>query len=661
MYAKVILSKISPYVDKLFTYSIPQEIIGLQIGSQVLVPFGKRSEVGYVVELSQSLDEGIVTKNIAEIRGDSPFFTKYTVDLARWMSGHYCSLFGTALRTLMPPGTAEFERPRGKKRFSYSPVQDNGKRYKVDSRILESFSGRLDNGNKQILLYGGSVNDRRKIYIELCKHYLSAGKTAIVLLPDIQENDPALLEYMEDFGEDACLIHSALKDKDRRARWLSVMSGKARLVIGTRNALFAPVRNLGLVIIEGEEEFTYKQEQNPKYHAREAAIHICKSAGALFVAGSSYPSIETYYGAATGEFDINRLGDPAHSAKTEIIDMRTEKRGKSWFFSEKLLSIIETAVSKDEKVFVFLNRRGYSPFLICTDCGTTLECPNCSVSLSYHLADKRFHCHICGHSVEMTLNCPSCRSSNIRFMGSGTQKIEAELAKSFPKIPMIRIDKDNSAEIKKSGEAPPDITNYQIVVGTKMALRSIRAQKFAVVAVVSADSALNMPDFRAAEETFRTLSSLKEVAGQSDDTEAILAVQTYNREHYLFEYFEKTDVEGFYSKQIEERQQMAYPPFSDLINIFVYAVEEKSAQAASTELANMLRRKLTPAMTLLGPARNHLSKVKGMFRWQLLIKGHDLDIIKADIKASSIAIMQYARKNKQPVRVSVDVDPIEIY
>lgn len=640
MYAQIILAKVNAYTDRFYTYSIPEELSSsAKVGMQVLVEFGKKKAVGYIVKISDIADESIgKIKPIVEIRGEVPFFSPETVEIAEWMAFYYCAGFSQSLKTMLMPGIESFERPGGKKRFNPIKVKISGSQMDV------------------------RANDINKDYIKEAKKVLISGKSVIILFPEIDQNSDLILECKKIFGDTMAVLHSSMTVKDRAKEWERIYREEAKTVIGTRNALFAPVKDLGLIIIVQEEEFTYKSEQNPKYHARETAKFICDKNKTPLLLVSSCPTVETFYNSDKGKYSLIKL-ENKESIKfptIEIIDMkRDEKAGNT--ISRKLIDEIRTAMQNGKRTAVLINRRGYSPFVMCAGCGNTMECPNCSISLAYHTEDKSLHCIKCGFKQTVRSVCPKCLSSNLRFIGSGTQKIESDISRFFPKTKIFRLDSDLA---KTRGAVEKVIEGFgkekdSILIGTRMIEKALDRFEVGLVAIASADSLLNSPDFRAAEETFKMIH---DICGFSNNikTPGKVLIQTYNPEHYAIAYAKNNDYNGFYKREIEQRSAQKYPPFGNLINIFLYGADDICVRNVAEEILKGLE-PLPQNIIVLGPQQAGISRVRGSVKWQILIKGPNLDIIKRKLKESAGQAIIIGKKNfGRRIRISIDVDPITV-
>ena len=646
-YAQVVLSKVSPGTDKEYSYKIPQ---GLQskasVGLQVLIPFGRARAVGYITKLLNEAPQDIkYLKEILAFRSEFPIFSSRSVDTARWLSGYYCCLFGSALRLFLPPGIEANEKISGKKRII---IEGSGS--KVQSPRLKAEAENC----KPVLLFNMGPTKRINYYIEETKVTLSGDRDVTLLLPEIGHENRIIESFKENFGDLVAVIHSNMSEKERFEEWSRISSGKARIAIGTRSAVFAPVNDPGLIIIDEESEFTYKSEQTPKYHVREVALFLAKESASKVILSSSNPSVESFYRAKTGVYLLKEDADGKKEEETEIsiVDVKEERSRQ---LSLRLKEEIGKALEAKEPIMLIQNRRGYAPFLVCNSCGNAIECPNCSLSLAYHSPDSSIRCNRCGFISAQKIACPKCLSHSINYFGAGTQKIESEIGRLFPGIKTIRIDKDNISSKKSANIALEAFVEdeAQVLIGTQMILKALPKKKFGLVAVISADASLNCPDFRAAESTFDFLFQLH--GGSSDlIPPRKVIIQTLNPQHYAIICAVEHDYNKFYETEIASRRDFGYPPFSSLINIVFSGKDREAVHQKALSFSGELKA-VYKDIEILGPVKAPIEKLRGMTRYQMLIKGKDLDMIKVRLKAG---IKEFA-KDKE-VRVNVDVDPANL-
>ena len=553
----------------------------------------------------------------------------------------------------MPPGIEACEKVSGKRRINIEGSPSTGlgaSKFQVSSSKLKAGEDEV----KPVLLFNMGITKRIGYYIEEAQKTLSEGKDVILLLPEIGHENKIIESFKEKFMDLVAVIHSNMSEKEKYEEWSKIYSGKAKIAIGTRSAVFAPVKAHGLIIIDEESEFTYKSEQTPKYHVREVALFMSKREGSRIILSSSNPSIESFYRAKNGDYEIKEKPQVKNEIQTEVsvVDVKEERSRQ---LSLKLKEEIRNALEAKEPVMLIQNRRGYAPFLVCNSCGNPIECPNCSLSLAYHSPDSSIRCHRCGFVSEQKILCPKCLSHSINYFGAGTQKIESEIGKLFSGIKTIRIDKDNINSKKGAGIALEAFVEdeAQILIGTQMVLKALPKKKFGLVAVISADASLNCPDFRAAESTFDFIYQITNGTGDFIAPRKAI-IQTLNPQHYAITCAAEGDYNKFYETEIRSRQDFGYPPFSSLINIVLSGKDKDVVHKKAVEFCRGLKAGHKD-VEILGPVRAPIEKLKGRTRYQMLIKGRDLDMIKIELKS---AIRKFA-KDKE-VRISVDVDPANL-
>ena len=489
---------------------------------------------------------------------------------------------------------------------------------------------------KTILLHGVTGSGKTEVYLQAISNVLQEGKQAIVLVPEISLTPQTLERFRKRFGSQIAVLHSHLSLGERYDQWRKIREGRVNIVIGARSALFAPLPNLGIIIIDEEHETSYKQEENPKYHARAVAKKRAELVGGILVLGTATPSIETYYRAQMGDYIYVQLSsrvDDRPLPEVEVVDMRLElQQGNRSVFSASLAQAIENRLDKGEQTILFLNRRGFSTFVLCRECGLVLSCPHCAVSLTYHSKGNLLKCHYCHYQERVPDICPRCQSRYIRYFGTGTQKVEEELHKRFPNAKILRMDMDTTRKKDAHKEMLGKFAarEVDILLGTQMIAKGLDFPLVTLVGVITADTLLNFPDFRGAEKTFQLLTQVAGRAGRGNLVGKVI-VQTYCPEHYSITNAQKHDFLTFYQQEVEYRRQLEYPPFSYLANIIIKGEEEKVTIDKAEEIAHQLR-SLVQDTQILGPVPAPLSKIKKQYRWQLILKSKSLDALREDLK-----------------------------
>jgi primosomal protein N' (replication factor Y) len=475
------------------------------------------------------------------------------------------------------------------------------------------------------LLQGVTGSGKTEIYLKAIDAALAMGSGALMLVPEIGLTPAVAGQFHHRFGDRVAILHSGIHDSERAQEWRRIRSGQAKVVVATRSGVFAPVRDLGLIIVDEEHDQSYKQQETPRYHGRDVAIVRARDRGAVVVLGSATPSLESRYNADRGKYELLRLPERVASRpmpEVQVIDARQEflETRKQATFSRALIDAVTERLENGEQSMLLLNRRGFSSFMTCRACGERLECPNCSVTLTFHRRDRRMLCHYCNFSSRVPERCPKCDSNHIQFLGLGSERVEDELHGAFPRARIARIDRDTTGG-KRDYEAilaKFRAGEFDILVGTQMIAKGHDIPNVTLVGIVSADTGLGLPDFRAAERTFQLLTQAAGRAGRGT-TPGIVLMQTINPDHYAIRFAAEQDYEKFYAKELEFRRLMHYPPFGALANVIVRSTREEEALERSAALGRLLN----PAgegVKILGPAAASLARLKNEYRYQMLIK-----------------------------------------
>lgn len=537
-------------------------------------------------------------------------------------------------------------------------------RQQVDA--IESIKRMYNSGIREVLVHGVTGSGKTEVYMRLIGETIKRGKKAIVLVPEISLTPQMVEWYHKRFRNRAALFHSRLSPGERLDQWEGIRRGEFDVAIGARSAVFAPFEDIGLIIIDEEHEHTYKSESSPRYHARDIARERCRYYNALLVLGSATPSLETYYRAVKGDIGIVRLSQRVESRplpQVEIVDMREELReGNRSIFSRQLKEEMERVLARGEQIMLLLNRRGYSTCVSCRDCGTVIKCPHCDISLTYHRQDNRLICHYCGYREMMPKKCKDCNSRRIKYMGLGTQKLEKEVERLFPGIRVLRMDVDSTRRKGAHFEILRAFKNREadILLGTQMIAKGLDFPGVTLVGVVLADFNLNLPDFRAAEKSFQLLTQVAGRAGRGNRPGKVI-IQTYSPSHYSIEAAKSQQYGDFYQNEITIREQFGYPPFTRLINILITGEQLGDVAGCCEKMKVMVERGCErigdPAFKIFGPSPALLSKIKGKYRWQLIIRGTHMDKIRKEIKKAWHEIVQKVPKG---VNIILDMDPYNL-
>ncbi|MEW6724875.1 MAG: primosomal protein N' [Bacillota bacterium] len=520
---------------------------------------------------------------------------------------------------------AEQRDPYAHRRFdSTSPFRLTPEQARAFSQIQADLTGE---GGNAFLLHGVTGSGKTEIYLQSIACAIEQGLGAIVLVPEIALTPQMVARFKARFGDRVAVLHSALSEGERYDEWQRLAAEEARVAVGARSAIFAPVQDLGLIIIDEEHENSYKQEAEPRYHARQVALARARQSRATLVLGSATPSLESYHQAREGAFRLLELPariDGRPLPPVRVIDLREElANGNRSIFSHPLAQAIDSRLSREEQVILFLNRRGFSTFVLCRECGFVLRCPHCDVSLTLHRGEGRTVCHYCGYSQPVPNVCPGCRGSQIRYFGIGTERVEAEVRKAFPQARVLRLDSDTTGQ-KGSHERILDaFANGQadILVGTQMVAKGLDFPGVTLVGVITADTMLNLPDFRAAERTFALLTQVAGRAGRGPLGGEVL-VQTYAPDNYAIKMASQHDYKGFYAIEIENRRELGYPPWTRLAVLSISGTDELKVEEAANELGRLVEDKRgTGAISaLLGPGPAPLYRIGGRYRRQVVVK-----------------------------------------
>jgi primosomal protein N' (replication factor Y) (superfamily II helicase) len=514
------------------------------------------------------------------------------------------------------------------------------------------------------LLHGVTGSGKTEVYIRAMRAALEQGKTALMLVPEISLTPMFARRLSAHFGDAVAILHSSLSDGERLDEWNRMRTGEARICIGARSGVFAPLENLGLLIVDEEHEAAYKQDSEPRYHGRDTAIVRALKANAVVVLGSATPSMESFHNAHTGKYtylkmDARVSGRPL--APVEVVDMREvfSRHGKQQIFSDEMKAAIAENHERGKQTLVLLNRRGFSSFLLCRGCGHKSHCPNCDVALTYHKSEARLVCHYCGHQARVPRACENCSGPYIYYVGEGTEQIEALLQELYPDMRIARLDRDTTrrrgAFEKLLGAFA--IGEIDLMVGTQMIAKGHDFHNVTLVCVITVDAGLAIPDFRSAERTFQLLTQVAGRAGRGEDRGRVL-LQSYHPEHYALEYAQTQVYEKFYEHEIHFRQQMRYPPFVALINVLIHHAEFAKATTVAAEFARLLKAAdKEQALRILGPAPAPLARIKGEHRLQVLIKTKNRRVAREALDAAMLALKEQAWDLRM---LNVEVDPVSL-
>ncbi len=515
-----------------------------------------------------------------------------------------------------------------------------------------------NNEHMKALIYGITGSGKTEIYMQLIQKVIEKGKDAICLVPEISLTPQMIDRFLARFGDVVAVLHSKLSDGERYDEWQKISRGEKTIVIGARSAIFAPVHNLGIIIIDEEHDISYKADSTPRYNAKELAGFLASENNCPLVLGSATPDLRSMYQAKNNEIALFELKNRANKAtlpEVEIVDLRNELIiGNKSMLSIKLQEEIQKNLDNKEQTIIYLNRRGYSTFIMCRDCGYVAKCHNCNISLTYHMSENKLKCHYCGYETSVIRECPECHSKKIKYFGTGTQKLETEIHKLFPESSTIRMDMDT---VTKKNSHEEILKNFKenhidILIGTQMVVKGHHFPEVTLVGVVAADSSLNIEDYRSTERTFQTLVQVSGRAGRENPGRVI--IQTYNPDNYAIIDSQKQDYDLFYSQEIELRKTLNYPPFCDIILIGFTGTSIDEIRKISNYVYRRLIGVQNSNLTIYKPVSSPVDKIKNNYRWRIVLKGRvtsrTLDIINFALNDEKISKSKYTK-------VMVDINP----
>ena len=674
-------------IDKIFDYSVPDNLKDkIKVGIRVKVPFGKMELEGFVIEIKNSSD--ISVKDILEVVDDEVILNEELLELGKKIQEDTLSTLISCYQIMLPKALKAKNGMVINKKFDtyyylnkdivcygkLSASQDRiinlcmEKEYVLRKELVDislsslntlikknillekklehyrlSYNEKiepkkeltedqmkvvnevlLNKGYCPYLLYGVTGSGKTEVYMELIEDALNRGKTSIVLVPEISLTPQMVLRFQKRFGDNIAAIHSALSDGEKYDEWRRIVKGEAKIVIGARSAIFAPLKNIGMIIIDEEHSDSYKQDDsNPRYSAKDVALIRAKYHDCPLIMGSATPSLEAFARAKKGVFKLLELPNRINGKelpKINIIDMNEIIKKAKGHFSEELLAAISLRLKKKEQVILLLNRRGYSSFVTCKNCGYTFKCPNCDITLTYHKSSRTLRCHYCGYGTKVYDTCPNCHEKSINDLGVGTERIEEELGKLFPESRILRMDFDTTS---RKGMHEKMITafknqEYDILLGTQIVSKGLDFDNVTLVGVINADTSLNIPDFRSSETTFSLLAQVAGRAGRSTK-EGEVIIQTFNPDHYAIQYTKKHDYLGFYNKEMFIRRELKYPPFYYICYLKISGKDSDYIYGEVNKIKKVLENKLENTI-ILGPSPCTIFKLNNIYRYGIILK-----------------------------------------
>ncbi|KHD44083.1 primosomal protein N' [Streptococcus hongkongensis] len=546
---------------------------------------------------------------------------------------------------------AYFDKVESSEFLKLNPQQD---------AAVKQITQAIGQDSKPFLIEGVTGSGKTEVYLHTIDFVLKMGKTAIVLVPEISLTPQMTNRFISRFGKLVAIMHSGLSDGEKFDEWKKIKTGQARVVVGARSAIFAPLENIGAIIIDEEHEATYKQESNPRYHARDVALLRAKSHQAVLVMGSATPSIESRARASKDLYhfiELTQRANPlARIPEVEIVDFR-DYIGKQSLsnYTPYLLDMIKDRLQKKEQVVLMLNRRGYSSFIMCRDCGYVDGCPNCDISLTLHMDTKSMNCHYCGYQKDIPRTCPNCQSKSIRYYGTGTQKAYDELLEAIPEAHILRMDVDTT---RKKGSHEKILAQFgdheaDILLGTQMIAKGLDFPNVTLVGVLNADTSLNLPDFRSSEKTFQLLTQVAGRAGRADKPGQVL-IQTYNPNHYAIQMAKNQDYEAFYAYEMGIRQKMAYPPYYFTVGITLSMKDEQALVKKAYQVMSILKDNLSDKIKILGPTPKPVARTHNLYHYQIILKYRFEDKLEETL---NVILDWTQEKENKDLKVIIDQEP----
>lgn len=674
-------------IDRVFDYSVPDCFLDkIKLGIRVKVPFGKMELEGFVVEIKGSSD--VEVKDILDVIDDEAILNSELLELGKKMQEDTLSTLISCYQIMLPKALKAKNGQVINKKFDtyyylnkdivcYGKLSTSQekiinlcveKEYVLRKELVDislsslntlikknillekklehyrlSYNEKIEpkkeltNDQKSVvdevlantgyfpyLLFGVTGSGKTEVYMELIEDALNKGKTSIVLVPEISLTPQMVLRFQKRFGDNIAAIHSALSDGEKYDEWRRIVKGEAKIVIGARSAIFAPLNNIGMIIIDEEHSDSYKQDDsNPRYNAKDIALLRGKYHNCPVIMGSATPSLEVFARAKKGVFKLLELPNRINGKSLphiNIVDMNEMISKTKGHFSPVLLEAISARLLKNEQIILLLNRRGYSSFVTCKNCGYTFKCPNCDITLTYHKSSRTLRCHYCGYGTKVYDTCPECHEKSINDLGVGTEKVEEELNKLFPESRILRMDFDTTSRKGMHEKMIKDFKNheYDILLGTQIVSKGLDFDNVTLVGVINADTSLNIPDFRSSETTFSLLAQVAGRAGRSDK-EGEVIIQTFNPEHYAIQYTKKHDYLGFYNREMSIRRELKYPPYYYICYVKISGKDNKYIYEESLKITKLFHNKLIN-MIILGPSPCTIFKLNNIYRYGIILK-----------------------------------------
>ncbi|MEI8215471.1 MAG: primosomal protein N' [Eubacteriales bacterium] len=670
-YVNVVIDNKSNSTDYYYTYSSFFDQV--ELGQKVLVPFGRSNTLkeAYIFQILENTESKIKNiKEIIEIKIDGSI-SQEAVEICIWMREHYFCRYIDAVKCFTMPGkpnkkVSVFESAKdeddfiGEAELTLTEEQDTAK-----GILFPAINAKV---NRTFLIHGVTSSGKTEIYIRAIKETLSLGKTAIMLVPEISLTSQIIERFEKRFGmEKIAVLHSKLSRAQRQREWDRIKNKEASIVIGARSGIFAPLENIGIIVIDEEHDGSYKSDMTPKYDTIEVAAMRAYFNDAIFLLGSATPSINSYYNCMESRAQLIKLNERFNKTSlpdVTLVDMREElKNGNRSIFSRELYSEIENNLAIGKQVILFLNRRGYSTFITCRGCGYTMKCKDCGVALTYHKGTDVAVCHYCGYKEKVQNICPNCNQKYLKHFGTGTEKVEELARELFPTAGIERLDLDAVKKISDMDKILCDFRKgkVQILIGTQIVAKGLDFSNVGLVGIIAADISLNIPDYRSAERSFQLITQAAGRAGRGSEIGKVV-VQSYFPEHYAIMTAINHDYQGFYKDEIFIRKNLNYPPFNQIILITISSKQEEIAQAAAESIYKIIKIKAgeNEGKNVLPATQSVIFKSKEYYRYQIIIKASN-EKMESYRKLLWKIKMRNTENNKSDVLISIDVNPYSFY
>jgi primosomal protein N' (replication factor Y) (superfamily II helicase) len=643
----------------------------LKRGHLVKVPLGKRSVNGVILSASEkSKNEKFVIKQIQDISSEYRPLPEFFLKWLEWLANYYVHPLGSVVSAAYPP-LKKADKPRKSQRAPVVPTLAAKAAPKLTQEQEQVFASIQQNqGFSTNLLFGVTGSGKTEVYLRLLEETLKRNQRGLVLVPEISLTPQLVHRFAERFGDQIAVLHSQLTDRERTNQWWDIVEGKKKILIGARSALFCPIEDLGLIIVDEEHEPSFKQDEKLKYHGRDAAVMLGKFANCAVVLGSATPSLETWKNAIDGRYVLHEMKSRVENRSlpdVQVVDLRTQEKNSDlpFWLSPLLFQSMASTLERGDQSAVFLNRRGVAQVVLCPLCGYTHECPNCDITLTLH-GKSHLVCHYCDYHEDMKLSCPSCKEGEIKPVGLGTELIETDLQRLFPEARIARADRD---EIQNR-EALEDLIQkmekgeIDILVGTQMIAKGLDFPKLNLVGLALADVGFNLPDFRATERSFQLITQVSGRAGRhqkSGESAGQVVVQTYNPDHPSLVFAKEQDYRAFATFELAQREPLGYPPHGKLVSFRIQGTQLSKVQETARLLADRCHQlkqqiQIYDKIEVLGPAEAAIAKLRGQFRYHLLLKGPD----HRGLNAFCHQVLGDQKWLTSGTRLSLDVDPLHL-